>query len=153
MRVIKTSLVTFLTLTLATPAVWGLQSHGLSFWPTPKVRAEISAKGREVSVTLKNGSYVTTKKIQVETEKSLKLLVDDYNFDGYPDFSISHVDDGMGTYTIYQLYVYSAKENKFNMLQPQCGDEFINIVVSRTKRSLTNSYFSENELKTCTVKY
>lgn len=132
----------------------GAASPGtLSFPPMRGVWADVVANGHEVTVTVKKGSAVSAEKIQVATEKNLKLIVNDYNFDGHPDFAISHIDDGMGTYTIYQRYIYSPKENKFNLLPPKCGDEFINVVMSRKRRTLTNSYMVDNQLRTCRVKY
>lgn len=47
----------------------------------------------------------TTATIVVKTGQRLKVEVEDYNFDGHEDFAISHRDDGMGTYRMYQVYV------------------------------------------------
>jgi hypothetical protein len=55
----------------------------------------------------------------------------DYNFDGYKDFSVSHIDDGMGTYTIYDVFLYSPKGNGFVAVLPRCGDMFNNILVNK----------------------
>jgi hypothetical protein len=125
----------------------------LAFSPLCDVKAEVVAKDQEVTITVRHGAEVATETIQVETEKKLKLAVDDFNFDGHPDFAISHTDDGMGTYTISQIYSYSAREKKFVALTPKCGDEFINVVVSKKKRTLTNSYMVDNRYKTCTMKF
>jgi hypothetical protein len=133
--------------------VWATPTGKLSFSPEPGISTEVVANGPEVSVAVKEGNHVTTEKIEVETEKRLALAVDDYNFDGYPDFSISHLDDGMGTYTVYQVYVYSPKTRRFKLLAPGCGDEFLNLVVSSKDRLLTNSYFADNQVKTCTMKF
>jgi phosphate-selective porin len=129
------------------------QNDGLRLLPEPGISAEVRTNGQEVTVTIKKGKSLIADKIEIETEKSLKLASDDYNFDGKEDFSISHLDDGMGTYTISQIYIYSSKNKKFEVLRPECGDEFINIVVSKKNRSLTNSYISDNQFKTCTVRY
>jgi hypothetical protein len=153
MRSTNATLTTLLIFSLSVGIVRAASPNTLSFAPMCGVSTDVVAIGPEVTVTVKKGSDVKTEKIQVETEKNLKLSVDDYNFDGHPDFAISHIDDGMGTYTIYQIYIYSPKENKFVLLSPKCGDEFVNMVVSKKKRTLTNSYMVENEFKTCTMKF
>jgi hypothetical protein len=152
MRAIRTTFTTIFILSLSV-SVRAASPDMLSFAPMCGVATEVVANGQEVTVTVKKGSDVTTEKIQVETEKNLKLTVNDYNFDGHSDFAISHIDDGMGTYTIYQIYAFSPKENKFNLMSPKCGDEFINVVISKKKRLLTNSYMVDNQFKTCTMKY
>lgn len=125
----------------------------LSFSPCCDVQAEVVADRQEVTVTVKKPGGVATETIQVETENKLKLAVGDFNFDGNSDFSISHIDDGMGTHTISEIYVYAAKEKKFLRLIPKCGDEFINVVISKKKRALTNSYVVNNGYKTCTMTF
>lgn len=125
----------------------------LAFSPIAGVEAIVRVKGDAVELSI-HGAFGDSKEtIAVDTEKRLKITVEDYNFDGHPDFAISHVDDGMGTYQIYQVYVYSTKENKFVPLVPQCGDEFINLVVSKGARTLTNSYIVDNRYKTCKMKF
>lgn len=37
------------------------------------------------------------------------MQVDDFNFDGVKDFAVSQVDDGMGTYDYYRIFVYQAQ--------------------------------------------
>lgn len=127
---------------------------GLSFSPVPGVTANVSVNQNLVTLTLKNGASTTKEEINVDTEKKIRVQLADYNFDGYRDFSTSHTDDGMGTYQIYQIYVFSPQEKKFVQLQPTCGDDFINVVVSKpSQRRLVSSYFSDNRLKICTKKY
>lgn len=125
----------------------------LIFSPEKGIHAEITGKGQQVLVTLKVGLIATTDKIFVETERPLALAIEDYNFDGRKDFSISHIDDGMGSYTVYQIYLYIPSKRTFAPMEPKCGDQFINIRVSKKHRKLTNSYFSDNVLKTCDEKY
>lgn len=91
--------------------------------------------------------------IAIETKKPVAIKVDDYNFDGYQDFSISSIDEGMGTYRIYRIFIYSASRHEFVEIRPACGDDFINVRLTKKTRTLTNSYFSDNVIKTCTQKY
>ena len=143
----------FSIISVAQRAAPAVSANNLSFSPDSGVRATLTLNDHEVHIILRNGQSLTTETIQVDTEKTLSLEIKDYNFDGRKDFSVSHVDDGMGTYTIYQIYVFSPQERKFVPLQPKCGDEFINVVVLDKKRTLTNSYFSNNQIKTCIMKF
>lgn len=119
------------------------------FSPAKGVQAVLTVKGQEVELNLAGA----TEMIAVETEKKLRIKVEDYNFDGYKDFAISHTDDGMGTYEISLVYVYSPKEKKFVPLAPRCGDEFINLALNKAKKTLTNSYIVDNKYRTCQAKY
>lgn len=123
------------------------------FAPTKGVQAVLTVKGQEVELNIEGPGVQVAETIAVETEKKLRVKVEDYNFDGYKDFSISHTDDGMGTYEISLVYVYSPKEKKFVPLAPRCGDEFINLVVNKSRKTLTNSYFVDNQFRTCKAKY
>ncbi|MGW8393579.1 XAC2610-related protein [Pseudoduganella sp. HUAS MS19] len=123
------------------------------FAPTKGVQAVLTVKVQEVELNIEGPGVQVAETIAVETEKKLRVKVEDYNFDGYKDFSISHTDDGMGTYEISLVYVYSPKEKKFVPLAPRCGDEFINLVVNKSRKTLTNSYFVDNQFRTCKAKY
>jgi hypothetical protein len=126
----------------------------VSFSPARGIDVTVSLAGQVATVAVTNAGQVASEEIAVETEKKIKINLADYNFDGHMDFSLSHTDDGMGTYQIYQIYVYSPSEHKFVQLTPKCGDEFINVVLSRpSQRTLTNSYVSQNQFKNCKAKY
>lgn len=62
---------------------------------------------------------------------------------------MSHIDDGMGTYTIYKIYVHSKREDMFVKLRPSCGGDFINIILAKKKRQLINSYMTPDGWETC----
>jgi len=125
----------------------------IEFSPTKGMQALLTAKGQEVELNLAGEGKQATEIITVETEKRLRLKIEDYNFDGFRDFSISHADDGMGTYEVSLVYVYSPNEKKFVPLAPRCGDEFINLVVNKSRKTLTNSYVVDNKYRTCQAKY
>lgn len=80
-------------------------------------------RGDEVEVSLLRAQGETSETIVVETEKNMKIKLEDCNFDGHKDFSVSHLDDGMATYDVYQVYVYSVEQGKFIPLSPRYGDE------------------------------
>lgn len=138
---------------LAAPSTNATSRQKLVFSPETGVVATITSEAHEVIITLKINSVITTNKVPVDTEKPLNFLIEDYNFDGRNDFSISHVDDGMGTYIVYDVYIYSQKIRKFIPLRPKCGDQFINLKLSKNNQTITNSYFSNNHFETCTSKY
>ena len=52
-----------------------------------------------------------------QTEKEITIAVDDYNFDGFQDFSIHQPDAGQGVYEVYSLYIYNQKTSKFNLVE------------------------------------
>jgi hypothetical protein len=87
------------------------------------------------------------------TKIPVRVEIDDYNFDGFKDFSLSHVDDGQGTYSIYRIFVYSRKTRNFVEIQPKCGDEFINIKLDKKNKTVINSYYSDNVMTGCSKKY
>ncbi|WP_091494410.1 XAC2610-related protein [Flavobacterium phragmitis] len=78
------------------------------------------------------------------TDKPSHLEINDYNFDGFTDFAVYHTDDGMGVYTIYQIFIFNPKNKQFESLKfpsnfnPQC-DMFCDIKVDKTKKTLTSS--------------
>lgn len=132
----------------------GLAKERLSFSPEPGTIAHLSVNQNAVTVTFINVAATTVETINIETEKKVTARVADYNFDGYQDFSLSHLDDGMGTYRSYQICVFSSAEKKFVQLKPGCCDEFINVTLSKPEQKrLLNSYFSDNGLKSCAVTY
>lgn len=78
------------------------------------------------------------------TGKPTHLEVNDYNFDGFTDFAAFHTDDGMGVYTIYQIFIFNQKTKNFETLKfptnfnPKC-DMFCDIKVDKTKKTLSSS--------------
>jgi hypothetical protein len=121
----------------------------IKFSPAPGLEVRLQSGFQQVELSYDGHSET----IAVDTEKPLRIKVADYNFDGHLDFSISHVDDGMGTYDLYDIYVYAPKEKKFVLLQPKCGDAFINVALAKRERALINSYMVQGRYKTCKMKF
>jgi len=95
--------------------------------------------------TSKNKKIQVIDNIQVSiTDKPTQIAVEDYNFDEYQDFSCYHLDDGMGVYTIYQLFIYNPASGLFKELQlpaqfaAKC-DEFCDIKINKQKKTLESS--------------
>jgi len=119
----------------------------VTFTPAPGHPIKIETQGSNVKIEEINTE--NNKLIELDTDKAIHIEVDDYNFDGVTDFSAWHIDDGMGTYSIYRVFIYDAKNNDFNEVFPQCGDEFINLKKDQKSQSLLSTYFEENIPKTC----
>lgn len=102
----------------------------------------------EQAVVIKNNQTGKTQVInKIETSitgKPSHLEINDYNFDGYTDFASFHTDDGMGVYTIYQIFIFNPKTKKFESLEfpsnfnPKC-DMFCDVKVDKIKKTLTSS--------------
>lgn len=125
----------------------------VSFSPLKGVDAVIEVHGSRVDLVVTRLHIAMRDTIEVETEKTLRVVVEDYNFDGYSDFSVSHTDDGMGSYEISEVFTYSANEGKFIRLAPTCGEEFVNLRIEKKKRRLLNTYTQGNRFRTCAMQY
>ncbi|MDR6762873.1 hypothetical protein J2Y38_003091 [Flavobacterium sp. 2755] len=78
------------------------------------------------------------------TGKQSRLEVNDFNFDGFTDFASFHTDDGMGVYTIYEIFIFNPKTKQFDSLNfpsnfsPKC-DMFCDVKIDKIKKTLTSS--------------
>lgn len=78
------------------------------------------------------------------TGKPSHLEINDYNFDGYTDFAAFHTDDGMGVYTIYQIFIFNPKTKNFDALKfptnynPKC-DMFCDVKIDKIKKTLSST--------------
>lgn len=78
------------------------------------------------------------------TGKRSSLDINDYNFDGFTDFASFHTDDGMGVYTIYEIFIFNQKTKQFDRLNfpsgfnPKC-DMFCDVKIDKIKKTLTSS--------------
>ncbi|MFP5392789.1 MAG: XAC2610-related protein [Gammaproteobacteria bacterium] len=123
------------------------------FAPKAGIYASVEPKGPSVEFELRRGKEVRTGTLAVETERELRIEVADYNFDGYRDFATRHIDDGMGTIDVYNLFIYSPTTDRFVELMPKCGDMFLAIRVNRRAKTITNTYYQHGQITTCTRKY
>ncbi|WBS04836.1 hypothetical protein OU994_11440 [Pseudoduganella sp. SL102] len=123
------------------------------FSPRNGISAKVLIDGTVVRYEVRTGKTVNGDEIDIHTENLLNVELADYNFDGYQDFAIHHIDDGKGTYTLFYIYVYSPKANTFINLRPKCGDEFVNVRINRKTRTLTNMHWVHNAVTSCTKKY
>lgn len=115
------------------------------------ISANIFLKDNDsLSVSILNyGKVFSTEDIDVSSEKKNHITIEDYNRDGYKDFSVWHLDEGMGTYKIYRLFIFSQVEKKFKEIKPTCGDDFVNIRIDG--ENLINVIYDDNAPKSCTM--
>jgi hypothetical protein len=123
------------------------------FHPAKNIETSIEKINQTVTVTVLVDAIVKSQNIITEeTEKEIHIKIDDFNFDGFKDFSLSHVDDGMGTYTIDRVFLYSPKDAKFIEANSKCGDGFLNLQLLKRKKMLRSTYYANNRPKLCIQK-
>ncbi|MCE1969150.1 hypothetical protein LWT57_03885 [Enterobacter cloacae] len=98
---------------------------------------------------LNHGKIASIQKIDVSSEKKNHLAFEDYNRDGYKDLNVWHLDEGMGTYKIHRLFIFSLHEGKFKEIKPRCGDDFVNIRIDGD--NLINTFYDDNASKSCAM--
>ncbi|MEN2415704.1 XAC2610-related protein [Flavobacterium mesophilum] len=78
------------------------------------------------------------------TDKPSHLEINDYNFDGFADFALYHIDDGMGVYSIYQIFIFNPNTKQFKTLEfpsnfnPKC-DMFCDVKIDKIKKTLESN--------------
>jgi hypothetical protein len=98
----------------------------------------------EISTSKNNKKQILDSIETSITDKEMHLVIEDYNFDGYQDFACYHTDDGMGVYTIYQIFIYNSVTSQFKKLLipsnygPKC-DEFCDVQIDKKKKTLQSS--------------
>lgn len=98
----------------------------------------------EVSV-IDAGKQINLENFNVSSEKKNHITFEGYNRDGYKDFSIWYLDEGMGTYKIYRLFVFSPADKKFKEIKHICGDNFVNVRIEG--HDLINMIYDDNTPK------
>lgn len=115
-----------------------------TFFPENNVKVKVTTSDSKANYEIDSGSKIISKEIPVETEKAIKINIEDYNFDGHKDIAISHIDDGMGNFTAYRIFLYSTKSQDFEEIIPDCGDQFLNLKVDSKRKLLISTYYKEN---------
>ncbi|MFW9079804.1 XAC2610-related protein [Pseudomonas sp. P2757] len=127
-----------------------------TFSPTNGIEAMLVLEGSTLNVAVKSETHSESRTIDFEAENALHVQVDDFNFDGAKDFAIWQLDDGMGTYDYYRVFVYQPKTGVFKELQPDCGDGFVNLRVLRVdkkRKVLLSTYWEMNIPKQCVTRF
>ena len=124
----------------------------MTFSPDQNSKTHIQVRDSEIRYRLSVGADVVNGNIPHEVEKASHITIDDYNFDDKEDFSVWHFDEGMGSYKIFRIFVFSAQGNKFEEIFPSCGDEFINLETNKKKKVLYCTVLQGNIPKRCTTR-
>lgn len=121
--------------------------NDISFVQKDKSKIKVSYVNNFEGLQVKNSQTGQTQiinNIDVSiTDKPSHLEINDYNFDGFTDFASFHTDDGMGVYTIYQIFIFNPKTKKFEDLKfptkynPKC-DMFCDVKIDKIKKTLTS---------------
>lgn len=145
----------FLSVAISLPAV---NAHSdevkeLRFMPEKSTQAYVKISNRELTISSIFDGGEKISKVLIDTDTLIHIEVNDYNFDGYKDFSVYYLDGGMATHLIYRIFLYSKKNKNFVETQPKCGDQFVDIRTVKKSKRLVNSYYSQNLVKTCSARY
>ncbi|WP_409315943.1 XAC2610-related protein [Pseudomonas sp. KCJK9016] len=124
-----------------------------TFSPTQGVEATLVLEGSKLSVAAKGGTHNESRTIDFQAENELHLQIDDFNFDGAKDFAVRQLDDGMGTYDYYRVFIYQARTGTFEELRPDCGDGFVNLRVDKKRKALLSTYWEMNVAKQCVTRF
>ncbi|WP_248742397.1 MULTISPECIES: XAC2610-related protein [unclassified Pseudomonas] len=124
-----------------------------TFSPTKGIEATLVLEGSKLSVAVKGEMHNESRTIDFEAVNELHVQIDDYNFDGAKDFAIWQLDDGMGTYDYYRVFIYQVKTGTFEELQPDCGDGFVNLGVDKKRKALLSTYWEMNIPKQCVTRF
>ena len=145
----KTLLVSLLGLLWTIP-VW---AETTTFSPTEGIEATLVLEGSTLNVAAKSAAHSESQTIDFQAEKPLHMQIDDFNFDGLKDFSVWQIDDGMGTYSYFRVFIYQSKTNRFKEAQPNCGDGFINLRVDKKRKALLSTYWGMNRPEQCITRF
>lgn len=72
---------------------------------TKGVDATLILEGAKLNIAVKSETHSESRTIAFEAENELHMQFDDFNFDGDKDFAIWQLDDGMGTYDYYRVFI------------------------------------------------
>lgn len=111
-----------------------------------KIKIKVVNNFEKLEITnSKNNKTQSIESIETSiTDKEMHFVTEDYNFDGYKDFAVYRTDDGMGVYTIYQIFIYNPVNKQFKKLKiplnsnREC-DEFCDIQVNKKRKTFQSS--------------
>ena len=92
MKSSSTMIFSFILFALAFSAI---AEEELNFKLDARTFARVKTDGQEIVVVVRRkNKEITRDMITLDTQKKFKLHVEDYNFDGFKDFSFSYIDEG-----------------------------------------------------------
>lgn len=149
MKTIKIFLVT----AMLAISIWASAADiSETFAPSPGVKAVVAIKGTSLIWKVYRGNQIKQGRVDLEMEKTPHIEIGSYDFSGRLGFSVSHIDDGMGTHGIHRVFTFSPSTNDFVERAPSCGDGFVNLQVDKRRRLLKSTYWDQNVQKICTTR-
>ena len=150
MRIIRLFFLSFVLISLSTRAA----ESARTFSPAPGIQAVVTVNGQILTWKIGYGHGNNRGQVDVDTEKSIHIDVNDYDFSGRLGFVVWHVDDGMGVYSVYRVFTFAPSINEFVERSPAslCGDEFINLRVDKKERRLLSTFWNQNIPKVCVTR-
>lgn len=121
-----------------------LACEATTFYPEADVRVELLSQKTSIEYFVYSKFKEMNKEIAFDTEKTLQVNIDDYNFDGHKDIAVSHIDDGMGVFMVYRVFLYSSQIQDFEEITPDCGDQFLNLHLDNEKKAIISTYYNDN---------
>nr|WP_315221164.1 hypothetical protein [uncultured Flavobacterium sp.] len=109
-----------------------------------KIKALNNFEKLEISNSKNDKTQIINNLEESLTEKETNFIIEDYNFDGFKDFAFYRLDDGMGVYSIYQIFIYNHKNQTFAKLKissncdPKC-DEFCDVQINKKQKTFESS--------------
>jgi hypothetical protein len=149
----KTTLTATLILAAFASAASEPDESSVTFQPYSGVVVNLTASKSKIEydlTTLDEPKRRTLIALEVETQPHVEIS--DFNFDGYKDFSVWYLDEGMGQYSIHRVFIYQPKSRSFLEALPRCGEEFLNLRINKAKKSLTSTYYSNNRPLNCSTR-
>ncbi|WP_222945034.1 hypothetical protein [Paraburkholderia sp. 31.1] len=142
-----------LTLSLISLSVSAAEDAHI-FSPANGAKAVITTEEDALTWQVNYGGKTNRERVDVDTEKPIYVDVNDYDFSGHLGFAVWHVDDGMGTYSVYRVFTFSPSTKKFveRSPAPLCGDEFVNLKVDKKGHRLFSTFWDQNIPKVCATR-
>jgi hypothetical protein len=91
------------------------------------------------------------------TDKKSTISIQDYNFDGYKDIGVWHMDDGMGTYTFWEIFIYNPVTKQLKSLKFDPMAEFLcelnDILIDKKHKTIISKCFENGILNTEVLRF
>lgn len=139
------NIVHYLAVFLLLAANTSFSKESVRFKDLTEASIDLIAGG--VRIEFHNSVTSWDQDISIPSEAPLRIKVEDLNSDGYPDFSVAHLDEGMGTYSVHRVFLYSSRRKIFLEFFPKCTNEFINLKIANGY--LLSSYISNGRWLQC----
>lgn len=121
------------------------------FTPTTGIKAQVAIEGENLTWKVYGKNWIKhgSVKLDLDIDTTPYVTVESYDFSGRLGFSVSHLDEGKGTYYVYRIFTFSSIKNDFIERNPSCGDGFIDLRVDKKRHFLISTYYDQNIPKFC----